>query len=120
VQLKEVLKEKRRAREGHTPPPPLLVLFLHDKAQAHQALATRKELTCLGFHYLDHPPYSPDLAPSDYHLFPELKKHLKNRHVSSKNEVIFAAEIWLDGQCYVFFLSYLQKLEKRASWGVFE
>jgi hypothetical protein len=44
------------------------VLFLHDNAPAHQALATQKKLVYLGFHCLDHPPYSPDLAPSDYHL----------------------------------------------------
>jgi hypothetical protein len=47
------------------------VLFLHDNAPAHRALATQKKLAYLGFQCLDHPPYSPDLAPSDYHLFPE-------------------------------------------------
>jgi histone-lysine N-methyltransferase SETMAR len=39
--------------------------FLHDNAPAHRALATQKKLTYLGFQHLDHPPYSPDLAPSD-------------------------------------------------------
>jgi len=47
--------------------------FLHDNAPAHQALATKNKLTYLGFHYVHHPPYSPDLAPSDYHLFPRMK-----------------------------------------------
>ena len=51
------------------------VLFLHYNAPAHQALATQKKLSYLGFQCLDHPPYSPDLAPSDYHLFPGLKKN---------------------------------------------
>jgi histone-lysine N-methyltransferase SETMAR len=46
----------------------------------------------LGFQYLHHPPYSLDLAPSDYHLFPGLKKQLKGRHFSSNTEVIAAAE----------------------------
>jgi len=41
------------------------VLFLHDNAPTHQALATQKKLAYLGFICLDHPPYSPDLAPSD-------------------------------------------------------
>jgi hypothetical protein len=44
------------------------------KETAHQALATQKKLAYLGFQGLDHPTYSPDLAPSDYHLFPGLKK----------------------------------------------
>ena len=38
------------------------VLFLHDNAPAHRALATQKKLAYLGFQCLDHPPYSPDLA----------------------------------------------------------
>jgi len=50
------------------------VLFLHDSAPAHRALATQKKLAYLGFQCLDHRPYSPDLAPSGYHLFPGLKK----------------------------------------------
>jgi histone-lysine N-methyltransferase SETMAR len=44
---------------------------------AHQALATLKKLAYLGFECLDHPPYSPDLALSNYHLFLGLKKQLK-------------------------------------------
>jgi histone-lysine N-methyltransferase SETMAR len=46
---------------------------------AHWALATQKELAYLVFQCLDHPPYSQDLAPSDYHLFPGLKKQLKGK-----------------------------------------
>ena len=40
------------------------VLFLHDYALAHRALATQKKLSYLGLQCLDHPPYSPDLTPS--------------------------------------------------------
>ena len=76
---------------------------MHDKAPAHRALATQKKLAYLGFKCLDHPPYSPDLAPSDYHLFPGLKKRLKGRHFSSDAEVIADAETWLDGQILNFF-----------------
>ena len=71
-------------------------------------------LAYLGFRCPDHPPSSLDLAPSDYHLFPELKKQLKGRHFSSDAEVIAAAETWLDGQISEFFLSGLQKLEQGA------
>jgi len=54
------------------------VLFLHDNVPAHRALATQKKLAYLGFHCLDHPPYSPDLVPWDYHLFFGLKKTIEN------------------------------------------
>jgi histone-lysine N-methyltransferase SETMAR len=87
---------------------------LHDSAPAHRALATQKKLACLGFHCLDHPPYSPDLAPSDYRLFPGLKKQLKCCNFSSDAEVIAAAETCLDEQRFYYiyiFLSGLQKLE---------
>jgi histone-lysine N-methyltransferase SETMAR len=67
VQLNDILKVKchatGRTRRGSCSCP------------AHRALATQKNLAYMGFHYLDHPPYSPGLAPSDYHLFLGLKKH---------------------------------------------
>jgi len=68
VLLNDILKEKRRGKVTKG------VLFLHDNAPSHRALATQKKLAYLGCQCLDHPPYSPDLAPSYYHLFPELKK----------------------------------------------
>ena len=85
VQLKDILKEKccRKVTRG--------VLFLHDNAPAHWAPAY------LGFQCLDQPPNSPDLAPSDCHLLPELKKQLKGRHFSS-DMVIAASETWFYGQ----------------------
>jgi len=97
AQLKDILKEKRRGKFNKG------VFFSHDNAPAHQALATQKKLAYLGFQYLEHPPYSPDLAPSDYHLFPGLKKQLKGSHFSSDAEVIVAAKTWLDGQLSDFF-----------------
>jgi len=106
VQLKDILKEKRRGNVTKG------VLCLYDNAPAHRALATQKKLAYLGFQCLDHPPYSSDLAPSDYHLFPGLKNQLKSRHFSIDAEVIAAAETWLDGQPSEFFL--LANLEQRA------
>jgi len=73
VQLKDILMEKRRGEVIK------VVLFLHN-APPHRAFATQKKLAYLDFECLDHPPYSPDSAPSDYHLFPELKEQLKGRH----------------------------------------
>jgi len=110
------MKEKRRGKVTN------VVLFLHDNAAAHRALATQKKLAYLGFHYLDHSPHSPNLAASDYHLFPGLKK-IENNHFSSDAEVIAAAETWLDGSLLNFF-QWFAKVRTRdqevccASWGV--
>ena len=97
VQLKDILKGKRHGKFTKG------VLFPHDSAPTHRALAAQKKLAYLGFQCLDHPPYSPDLAPSDDHLFHVLKKQLKGRHSSSDAEVIAATETWLDGQYSEFF-----------------
>jgi len=78
---------------------------LHN-APAHQSLATQNKLAYVGYQCLDYPPYSPDLAPSDYHLFPGLKKTIE-RSPSSDAEVIAALETWLDGQPSEFFFEWL-------------
>jgi transposase len=44
----------------------------------NSAAATVNLLNSWGWEILPHPPYSPDLAPLDFHLtFPKMKKHLK-------------------------------------------
>jgi len=85
-------------REGHQ-----WGVDLHYNAPSQRVLATQKELGYLGVHCLNHQPYSPNLTPSDYYMFPGLKKQLKTRNFSSDAEVIAAAETWLDGQTYEFF-----------------
>jgi hypothetical protein len=82
-------------------------LFFHDNAPTHRALATQKKQ---GFQCLDHPPYSPALAPSDCQLFSGLKKDLKDRHFSSVAEIIGAADTWLDGQLSEFFFEWFAKV----------
>jgi len=72
VQLKDILKGKRHGKFTKG------VLFLQHNAPAHRALAIQKKLAYLGFQFLDCPPYSPDLVPSDYHLFPGLKKTIES------------------------------------------
>jgi histone-lysine N-methyltransferase SETMAR len=83
---------------------------LHDNAPTHRALANQKKLAYLGFQCLHHPPYSTDLAPSNYHLFPVLKKQFKVRHFSSDAKVIAAAETWLDRKHSEFFFEWLAKV----------
>jgi len=85
VQLKDILKGKRRRKVTKG-------VFLHDNAPARRTLAIQNKLAYLGFQFLDHPPYSPDLAPPGYHLLPGLKKQLKGRHFSSDAEVNATAE----------------------------
>ncbi|KAM8718816.1 hypothetical protein ACLKA7_001514 [Drosophila subpalustris] len=55
------------------------VLFHQDNAPCHKSMKTMAKLNELGLELLPHPPYSPDLAPSDYWLFADLKKMLRDR-----------------------------------------
>ena len=57
-------------------------LLQHDNARPHTSAATRDEIQRLDVLALPHSPYSPDLAPSDFHLFPKIKEHLKDQRFS--------------------------------------
>jgi histone-lysine N-methyltransferase SETMAR len=48
-----------------------------DGARPHTAAATVNRIATFGWERLDHAPYSPDLAPSDFHFFPTLKRTLE-------------------------------------------
>ncbi|CAF3357183.1 unnamed protein product [Rotaria socialis] len=48
---------------------------LHDNARPHIAKSTREKLLKLGWSTVSHPAYSPDLAPTDYHLNRSLSNH---------------------------------------------
>lgn len=58
---------------------------------------------------VSHPPYSPDLAPSDFHLFPELKKNLGGTQFKTDEEVQNAVVSFLRGQAAEFYDSGLKK-----------
>lgn len=67
------------------------VLFLQDNARPHTSVATMRVIKSLNWVTLPHPPYSPDIALSDFYLFRLLQNHLSGaRFISSedaKNEV---------------------------------
>ncbi|XP_012061732.1 PREDICTED: histone-lysine N-methyltransferase SETMAR-like [Atta cephalotes] len=60
------------------------VVFHHDNARPHTSLITRQKLQH-GWNVLPHPPYSPDLTPSDFHLFRSLQNSLKRLKISSNS-----------------------------------
>ncbi|XP_014790550.1 histone-lysine N-methyltransferase SETMAR-like [Octopus bimaculoides] len=62
------------------------VIFHHDNARPHTARLTKTLLEELGWEILPHPPYSPDLAPSDYHLFRGLQNHLDGLRLATREE----------------------------------
>ena len=63
------------------------MLFHQDNTPCHKLIMTIAKLHELYFELLLHPPYSPDLAPSDYWLFENLKRMLQVKRFSSNGEV---------------------------------
>ena len=61
------------------------------------AVATSVADEC-GYELLPHPPYSPDLAPSNFCLFPLLKEHLSGTHFSNDNDVTASVESFFTGK----------------------
>jgi hypothetical protein len=54
----------------------------------------------------------PDLAPSDYYLFPNLKKHVKGTKFSTTENAMSAADDWFATQPSAFYVDGLKKLEQ--------
>jgi len=62
------------------------MLLLHDNARPHSASLTTATLRSFKWEVLQHPPYSPDLAPSDFHFFDSLK-HLSGERFPDHDAV---------------------------------
>ncbi|GBM60594.1 hypothetical protein AVEN_83537-1 [Araneus ventricosus] len=59
------------------------------------------------------PPYSPDLAPSDFHLFRHLKHHLGGNHYNDDEDVKTVVTSWLSEQAASFYEEGIQNLVVR-------
>lgn len=67
----------------------------------------------LGYELLPHPPYSPDLAPSDYFLFADLKRMLAGKKFKSNDEVIAETEANFEAKPKSYYKNGIEKLENR-------
>ncbi|UYV72546.1 hypothetical protein LAZ67_9003640 [Cordylochernes scorpioides] len=106
----ETLKQLRRSiqnkRRGMLPKG---VRFHHDNARPHIAHQTTALFEEFGWELVSLPPYSPDVAPSDFNLFPELKKNLGGTKFQNDDELKEAVLSFLHGQAAVFFDSGFDK-----------
>ncbi|GFS04800.1 histone-lysine N-methyltransferase SETMAR [Elysia marginata] len=74
---------------------------------------TEEALRKINFVVLPHPSYSPDIAPSDFYLFPKLKEHLKGNHYESDEDVEAAIQHWFSQKCVNFFTDGMRQLVRR-------
>jgi hypothetical protein len=85
----------------------------HDNARPHSANQTTVTLKSFKWEVLQHPPYSPDHAPSDFHLFGPLKLHLSGERFPDDDAVERAVRAWFQQQPKEFYTSGFQGLVKR-------
>ena len=76
-----ILKKRRRKLRRS-------VLLLHDNASVHKSNIAQTSIQYTGFTESNHSTDSPGLAPSDYHLFPNVKNSFRGRNFETDDEVI--------------------------------
>lgn len=107
VKVKPAILSKRRGLQTKG------VLFLQDNARPHKAYDTLDTIERLNWEVLPHPPYSPDLAPSDFHLFGPMKEFLRGKRFENNEDVKATVQVWLRRQGKEFFAEGIKKLVQR-------
>ena len=107
TQVKKDIKNKRRGLQSRG------VILLQDNTRPHTAARTLAKIKDLGWKLLTHPPYSPDLAPSDFQLFGPLKESMKGIHFQTDEEVKAAVSNWLRTQSTEFYAKGIDNLISR-------
>ena len=97
------------------------IKILHDNAAPHKSAMTKAFLEDNGLQVLPHPPYSPDLAPCDFFLFPRLKRELSGRSFQSRSALGSAIYQCLAGipenDYKMAFRSWISRLRKCVEKG---
>lgn len=109
MQLSRALKAKRpQYAKRHDK-----VIFQHDNARPHVARIVKDTLEALQWDILPHPPYSPDIAPSDYHLFRSISHGLSEQRFTSYEETKNWIDSWIASKDEEFFRHGIQTLPER-------
>ena len=89
------------------------MLLLHDNARPRSANQTTATLRSFKWEVPQHPPYSLDLAPSDFHLLGPLKQHLSGERFPNDDAVERAVCACFRQQPQEFYAAGFQGLMKR-------
>ena len=89
------------------------VIFHQDNARPHVAIKTQAKIKQLGYEILTHPPYSPDIAPSDYYLFRCLQNHLNGKKLNSFDDVKTCIDDFFQSKPTKFYEKGINKLVER-------
>jgi len=73
----------------------------------------KETLEALNWDVLSHPPYSPDIAPSDYHLFRSMTHGLSSQHFNSYEDIKKWIDSWIASKDESFFRHGIHLLPER-------
>ena len=104
--LNAAIREKRPEQHHQ-------VILQHDNARTHTANVTKVVIQELGWEVLPHPPYSPDLAPSDYHLFRSLSNQLRGTSFGDDAQLQQWLREFFDSKPVGFFKQGIEQLPER-------
>ena len=86
---------------------------MHDNAPVQKSRVAQAAIRGCKFEQLNHPPYSPYLAPSDYYLFRNLKSHLHGMRLRDDDELKAATEAWFEDQIDDFYFKGIDCLKEK-------
>jgi len=109
IRLKRAIAEKRPEYATRHD----AIIFHHDNARPHVAIPVKNYLKNIGWEVLPHPPYSPDLAPSDYHLFRSIQNALTGIWFTSEQGIRNWFDSFLAAKPAQFFWDGIHKLPER-------
>ena len=89
------------------------VKLLHDNARPHKCKLVREAIEQLNWTEVPHTPYSPGLAPSDYHLFARVKDALRGKKLKDSDAVRQAVGDFFKSQTTEFWRRGIEKLPQR-------
>lgn len=92
---------------------PRKVILLHDNARPHVAKTVKEKLLQLGWEILPHAPYSPDIAPSNYHLFRSMQHALVDTHFQNLDQVKKWIDDWIASKPLSFYYNGIHSLPEK-------
>lgn len=105
--LRKALKDRRPGKLTRK------IVLIHDNATPHSARVTQDLLKKFKWDVWEHPPYSPDLSPCDFHVFGPMKQDLAAERYTNDEEVKTATLQWCKKVGREFFDRGIRKLVPR-------
>ncbi|KAG5308158.1 SETMR methyltransferase, partial [Pseudoatta argentina] len=115
TKIENAIRNNRRLTldELHNLFPEISRSLIHEIVSEKLEFRSAALLNQFSWDLLTHPPYSPDLAPSDYHLFTKLKESLAGKRFQSDEKVQTAVTNWTKELAGSFYAEGISKLVSR-------